>query len=459
MSYRARDAERSHHDRRLPGAAASDAKTSAAPSAPLVMPAASGAPYPAEAAEAIDAADSPVLNRTRLPAGSRSLEVLIVTQAVDYGVAVCVRQLTQAAIAAGHSVVVACPGKGPLPEWITRSGAGHEPVNMVRHPATRDLVDLWSLRRLARGRDVVHLHSSKAAALGRVATASLGRKRPATVVTPHYWSWFVGGRMAGLYRLIERVLAFQCDAIVAVSEREAAEGRTVLKAGGRRILLIHNGVDRIHFSPKGPRAARTSRPLITCVGRLSEQKGQDLAIRALARIRNKEAVLRLVGGETRGGETRELEALAEAKGVAHRMEWRGEVVDTAPELRAADVVIAPSRWDGMSLSLLEAMACGATVVVTDVTGSEIARGAGMVVPRNDPGALALAIDALLEDAALRRRLGKAARERSRSYDLADTMQGNLELWARLAGETARGGGRGVGRHHGVLRLRRRAPHT
>jgi glycosyltransferase involved in cell wall biosynthesis len=364
----------------------------------------------------------------------KPLDVLIVTQAAIYGVAVYVSQLTEAAVAAGHSVTVACPGsgKGPLAGWIQRAEAKHEVLNMVRQPAFRDLFDLWSIRRLARGRDVVHLHSSKAAALGRVAVASLGRHRPAIVVTPHYWSWLVGGRLAGLYRWIERILARHCDVIVAVSEREAAEGRIVLGTADR-VTLIHNGVDRTHFSPHGVRADRRSTPLlIVCVGRLSEQKGQDVAIRALARLGNRTAQLRLVGGDNSGGEREMLEALALSLGVDHRIEWRGEVVDTAPEFRAADLVIAPSRWEGMSLALLEAMACGAPMVVTDVSGSEVVEGAGVIVPPNDPQALADAIDALLADAPRRRQLSAAARERSHSYDLESTLRRNLDLWSDLA---------------------------
>ena len=370
---------------------------------------------------------------------SRPLEVLIVTQAVIYGVAVYVRQLTEAAVAAGHSVTVACPGsdKGPLAGWIASAEAKHEVLNMVRQPALRDLFDLWSIRRLARGRDIVHLHSSKAAALGRVAVTSLGRRRPAIVVTPHYWSWLVGGRLARAYRWIEWILARHCDVIVAVSEREAAEGRVVLAAADR-VTLIHNGVDRTHFSPNGVRADRhPTSPLIVCVGRLSEQKGQDVAIRALARLGNRTALLRLVGGDNTRGEREQLEALARSLGVGHRIEWRGEVVDTAPEFRAADLVIAPSRWEGMSLALLEAMACGAAMVVTDVSGSEVLKDAGVIVPPNDPQALADAIDALLADAPRRRRLSEAARERSHSYDLASTMRRNLDLWAELVAETTR----------------------
>jgi glycosyltransferase involved in cell wall biosynthesis len=364
----------------------------------------------------------------------RPLDVLMVSQPVNYGVAVFVRQLTEAAVAAGHHVTVACPGadKGPLAGWIRSAGAKHEVLNMARQPGPRDVLDLWSIRRLARGRDVVHLHSSKAAALGRAAGLSLGRRRPAIVVTPHYWSWLVGGRLAGLYRWIERILARRCDAIVAVSRREASEGRATLRVTDH-ITLIHNGVDRDRFSPDGVRADRDlGSPLIVCVGRLSEQKGQDLAIRALARLSDRTARLRLVGNESASGERDRLETLATSLGVADRIEWRGQVTDAAPELRAADIVVAPSRWEGMSLVFLEAMACGAALIVADVSGSEVVEDAGVIVPTDDPKALADAIERLLTDPALRGRLGEAARERTREYDLATTMRRNIELWAALA---------------------------
>lgn len=370
-----------------------------------------------------------------LTSGRDRLRVLLVSQPADYGVAVCVRQLAAAAVAAGHEVTVACPGPehGPLAEWVVQAGAEHAPVRLVRQPGPRDLLGVWSIRRLARRRDVVHLHSSKAAALGRMAVATMGRHAPAVVVTPHYWSWFVGGRRARLYRRIERALARRCDAIVAVSRREADEGRAVLGAGADRITVINNGVDRARFAPDGPRAERDAAvPLLVCVGRLSEQKGQDVAIRALALLRNRRARLRLVGEDNLGGVAEGLRALAGSLGVGDRIEWRGQVPDAAPEYRAADVVVAPSRWEGMSLALLEAMACGAPMVVSDVAGSEVVRDAGLVVPREDPAALAAAVDALLDGEAVRRGLGEAARARSASFDLAGTLRRNLDLWSEVA---------------------------
>ena len=100
------------------------------------------------------------------------LNVLIVSQPTSAGVAVCVRQLTESAVADGHSVTVACPSlsDGPLADWVVEAGATHAPVNLVRSPALSDVGAVWSLRRLARGRDIVHLNSSKAGAVGRVAS-------------------------------------------------------------------------------------------------------------------------------------------------------------------------------------------------------------------------------------------------------------------------------------------------
>jgi len=362
------------------------------------------------------------------------LDALVVAQPATYGVAVCVRQLVEAALAAGHRVTVACPGEsvGPLAGWVRAAGGELAPLDMRREPAPRDLADAVTLRRLMRGRDLVHLHSSKAAALGRVAAASLGRRRPVVIVTPHAWSWMVGGRMMPAYRAIERQLARWSDGLIAVSEEEAAEGRRILGSAGDRIRVIVNGVDRVRYSPHGSRADRPhDGPLLLCVGRLSEQKGQDLAIQAFAMLRERGARLRFVGGEDQMGDRARLQTLAGSLGVADRVEWVDHTDDVAAHLRAADIMVAPSRWEGMSLVLLEALACGLPVVATRVAGSEAVGEAGAVVPVEDPGALAAAIDPYLADVDALRRASEMARARSAGYDLTDTLRRNLDLWSEL----------------------------
>ena len=368
------------------------------------------------------------------PSDRPALNALIVTQPVDGGVGECTQQLVGAAVAAGHSTVLASPStpSEPFAAAAVQVGARHVTVlDDLRRPQLRDIGAVFALRRLMRACDIVHLHSSKAGAVGRLAAASLGRKRPRVVFTPHAWSWLVGGRMAVLYRGIERILAHACDAIVAVSPSEAEEGRRVLGKRAGRITVIENGVDLERFSPAGTRASRDeTAPLIVCVGRLTRQKGQDVALRAVAAMAHDDARVRFVGS---GDDAESLAALARELGIEDRVEWAGQVAETAPQLRAADVVVAPSRWEGLSLVFLEAMACGAALVASDVQGSDILGDAAIVVPIEDHQATAAAIDGLLEDPAKRKQLGAKARTKSEAYDVRRTTARNIEMWLAIRG--------------------------
>jgi len=373
-------------------------------------------------------------------AGARPrLHILHVSQPTDGGCAIAVRCLAEAGARAGHTVTVACPDQAHLPAWTAEAGAEWHPLPMVREPSPGDVSALLRMRRLFQRADVVHLHSSKAGALGRLALRSLGRRAPASCFTPHGWSWLVGGRMAPAYRTYERVAAAWTDAIVAVSAEEAAAGRAVLRSGFAPVTVISNGVDTERFCVEGPVANRSVRPLIACAGRLTVQKGQDLAIHALARLGTPDARLRLIGA---GPDAAKLRELAAGLGVADRVEFTGHC-DPRPHLRAADVVVVPSRWEGLSFVLLEAMACGKAVVTTAVAGSGVVGDAGVVVPL-DAGSegLAAALDELLADEPARRRHGEQARARvCEHFSLDRMLAAYLDLWEALAGaKTGAGGG-------------------
>jgi glycosyltransferase involved in cell wall biosynthesis len=361
-----------------------------------------------------------------VPPGAR---VLLVCQPTTGGAAVCVANLARAAVAAGLDVTVACPDEGDLATWTKEAGAIWEPIPLVRSPAPSDLRRAMELRRLIARADLVHLHSSKAAAVGRLALRSLGPRRPPAVFSPHGWSWHVGGRLVPLYRGVERLTAPWVDAIVAVSAAEADEGRQVLGRRARDLRVVENGVDATAtFTPDGPHAGRSADPLVVCVGRLTEAKGQAVAVRALASSRNPRTRLRLVGD---GPDRPELVALTERMGVADRVELPGWT-DPAPHLRAADVVVVPSRWDGLSLALLEAMACGRPVVATRVPGSGALGGTGVLVRPDAPDELARAVDDLLDDPDRRDRLGRSARQRVLDrYRLDQSTSGTLEIWEAL----------------------------
>ncbi|MEN3309575.1 MAG: hypothetical protein V7603_5777 [Micromonosporaceae bacterium] len=334
-----------------------------------------------------------------------------------------VRELARAGIADGHRVAVACPPGGDLSGWLGEIGAQWIPLPLTRAPSLRDLARLATVRRLARAADVVHLHSSKAGAVGRLALLGTGRGR-LRIFTPHGWSWYVGGRLALVYRLFERAAARWVDVITAVSPEEVRDGQRVLGRRARSLVLIENGVDTSAFHPSGATAARAPEPLLVCVGRICEQKGQDHAVRVLAGMRDRRARLRLVGD---GSQQEPVALLARELGVADRVEFVPHT-DPAPHLRAADVVLLPSRWEGMSLLLLEAMACGAAIVCTRAGGSSALGDAGVCVPNGDVPAMVVAVEDLLACPGERATLGCQARERAVArYDLARMTAGYRDL--------------------------------
>lgn len=360
----------------------------------------------------------------------RPLRILHVCQPVDGGAAAVTRHLAAAGRAVGSDVVVASP-EGPLADAVRADGGRWVHVAMGRSPSLADARPLVALRRLFADADVVHLHSSKAGALGRMALRTLPvRRRPASVFTPHGWSFYVGGRAAAHYRRFERLAAPWVDAIVAVSPEELRDGAAVLGPAADRLLPIPNGVDPADFRPDGPRATRARDPLLVCVGRVCEQKGQDIAVRVLAALPDPTVRLRLVGD---GPGLAEVCALADRLGVRDRVECVGQT-DPRPHLRAADVVLLPSRWEGLSLLLLEAMATGCTVLASDAMAGQALGDAGVSLPLEaGPQVFAAQVQELLLDRVRRQRLGAAARTRvESSFSRSRTDADYTRLWTTLS---------------------------
>jgi glycosyltransferase involved in cell wall biosynthesis len=167
-----------------------------------------------------------------------------------------------------------------------------------------------------------------------------------------------------------------------------------------------------HLTPPGIDTANGTR-LVVCPGRISWQKGQDLLVSAWERRPVPGMHLALVGE----GDADEVRRLAPtefgrtlfAPGPTDRMEdW----------LRAADVVVLPSRWEGQSVAMAEALACGVPVVMTSVNGAREAvapdegPAAGVVVEVGDMSALLDACRARVADDSLREAEARAARERA-----------------------------------------------
>lgn len=290
----------------------------------------------------------------------------------------------------------------------TQGGAPCEPVlpiEITDRPELRgDLLAARRLRRAAADFDLVHAHGMRAAWIAAVSGC-----RP-FVLTAHNLYRRPGGMLAA------RAGSFalgRASLIIAVSE---AVGRTLEEAGvsSHFIRVVPNGI-----APPRPRATRDEvrerhgiepdAPLILCVARLMADKGVDVLVKAWPTIRQAAPSARCIIA----GDGPDMPALREMSARLHGIALAGFVDDAASLYAAADVVAIPSRREGQSLVCLEAMASepAPAVVASDAGGlPEMVRDGvtGLLVPKEDSGALADAIVRLLGDAGLRRALSEAA---------------------------------------------------
>jgi glycosyltransferase involved in cell wall biosynthesis len=220
---------------------------------------------------------------------------------------------------------------------------------------------------------------------------------------------------------LERELCRDVAHVVATCSDEVFELRR-LGLPSDRVSIVPCGVDTSVFAPRGPVAPRGERSRLLVLGRLVERKGQDDAVRALARVPDAELVV--VGGPPADGldgdpEVRRLRGIAQEAGVADRLVFTGAVAraDVPAWVRSADVVLAVPWYEPFGITPLEAMACGRPVVATAVGGlvDTVADGVtGELVPPRDPERLGAVLAALLADPDRRAAYGAAGVARARS---------------------------------------------
>jgi glycosyltransferase involved in cell wall biosynthesis len=322
---------------------------------------------------------------------------------------------------------------------ILASPHGVEIVTFDDHgPRWRSTLRLASRMREVMARadvSVVHLHSTFAGLALRPLlhwVPSAKNHRPAVVYCAHGWSFdretsAISNQLA---MTLERALAPACDAIVCISEHEM---RLARRAGipSRRLAHIGNGIPL-----QRPVASLARRPewpddrrRVLFVGRFDRQKGVDILIDALRELRESTFAY-LVGSSVLGdGVPLELPDNVRTTG------WL-----SAPELAAyyesADVLVAPSRWEGFGLTAVEAMRAGLPVIASRVGGlAEVVEDGvtGLLVEPNSSGTLVNAIRGLGTESL--RSMGEAGRRRFVERFTLERMHGQLlELYGRLCAE-------------------------
>ncbi|MEA2616126.1 MAG: hypothetical protein QOE72_1909 [Chloroflexota bacterium] len=356
--------------------------------------------------------------------------VLQVFEPPDGGVAENVMQLSLGLGGHGWDVTVAGPAGSQITECLRAADVSVVEMDALRRgydSPRREAIALAGLVGiLRRGRfDVVHCHSSKAGALGRVAAALVGLP---SVYSPHCFG-FVGevGRLRrSAVAGAERILGRATSAIICACHDERRRALDAGVAPPARLRVVYHGCSPCP-SPEidGDLARfRGDGLLVVAVTALRSQKRIDVLIDAAPRLLREvsDARIAVVGN----GPVRD-QLVARAAGLGLLDGGRFTFLPFRPPsarfLHAADLFVLPSAWEGLPIALLEALACGRAQVATNVGGNPevVTSETGILVPSGDPGALATALAELLRDDRRRRRAEAAARRRHRELFLLDRM--------------------------------------
>lgn len=373
--------------------------------------------------------------------------------AVDFTAYHLLAPLMRGARDAGWEVEFACSA-GPWIDELEREGFRHHPI-----PVTRSVSPLGHARAAGAlalglhrtGFDIVHTHTPAGGLVGRLAAFAV----PQLPVVHTFHGLPFEGEPAGLvehsFAAVERLLARRTSFFFSQAAGDlerAARGGFARRADS---MVIGNGVDTQRFAPDATKRAdaraalglHSGTVLALSTGRLVREKGHlELAEAALALPDHSDLQVAIVGEaleSDRDSVALELRHVALAVR-GQRLRLLGHRDDVDRLLAAADIFVLASYREGLPRSVIEAMASGLPVLVTDIPACrELVEdgGNGVIVPPRDPVGLARALERLSSDAQLRHRLGARGRELALlRHREEDVVARQLPILARIAGQNS-----------------------
>ena len=360
-------------------------------------------------------------------------------------------------------------GAGVHVEYLARSLAGlvdltvhcqgapretavaHQPLGELRDAVLRVFSTDLSMADAVAGADLVHSHTWYANLAGHLASLLYGIPHVATVHSLEPLRPWKAEQLGGGYELsswAERTALASAAAVIAVSDGMRSDVLSVYpEISPERVRVIRNGIDTAEYAPHPGRdvlvrhGVDLSRPYVIFVGRITRQKGVPVLLRAAAAL-DPSAQLVLCAG---AADTPELEAEVAAL-VGGLQATRSGVIWIPEMLPKTDVIqllshalafVCPSVYEPLGIVNLEAMACATAVVASRVGGiPEVVDDGvtGLLVPPDDPGSLADAVNLLLRDVGRAAALGLAGRERAvAEFSWAAVAAQTAGLYAELTG--------------------------
>jgi glycosyltransferase involved in cell wall biosynthesis len=249
-----------------------------------------------------------------------------------------------------------------------------------------------------------------------------------------------GGKIMGMpVALMVKTLYRFADKIIAVSEGIKSDLISAFRLSPDAVQTIYNPVDLdrfrslLHDSPVHPFFTE-QKPVVIAMGRLTQQKGFDMLLKAFSRVLSAADARLVIMGE--GPQRTSLEELVKELGIEEKVSLSGFQRNPYAMLAHSDIFVLSSRYEGLPMAMLEAMACGLPVIATDCRSGprEILQNGecGNLVPVGNEAAMADAILELLEDSTQRERLSEHGKERVKEYLAPEIVRQYEEIICREA---------------------------
>ncbi|MGE6515584.1 glycosyltransferase family 4 protein [Lysinibacillus sphaericus] len=322
-----------------------------------------------------------------------------------------------------------------------------EEINVISIPAmqralhlSKDIQALWQLRSALKiiKPDVIAAHSSKAGAIGRIVGRFL---RIPTVFTAHSWSFTDGvpSKKKLMYRQLEKTVQPLTTTIITVSEYDRKLALTKGIAPVHKLTTIHNGIEQLSECVTQSKNS-LEYPLIMMVARFEVPKRQDALLEALIELTEVPWRIQFIGD---GSRRPALEKYVADKGFTDRVAFLGNQTEVTELLARSQIFVLLSDWEGLPISIIEAMRAGLPIIATNVGGvRELVTDNvnGYLIDRDDKELLKQRMTQLLTDETLRQKMGDASERRFlRNFTFSPMYQKTLYVYEQAVLKLAKKG--------------------
>jgi len=338
----------------------------------------------------------------------------------------------------GHSVDVASNGNSTIPYVSTKYHIdfSRSPLNLTNHKAYKQLKKLID----DNDYDLLHCHTPMASVITRLAASKARKKGTKVVYTAHGFHFYKGASIKNwlVYYIIEKILSKKTDCIITINDEDYQFAKK--KFNKTDVKFVNGvGIDITQFKKPSEveKAELRSKHgysqdayIIVFAGELSYRKHQDLIIKAMQIIKEdiSEAILLLVGS---GSKLEEYKSLITALDLEDSVLLLGRRKDVPDMMALADIGVSSSRQEGLPVNVMEGMATGLPIVVTDCRGNRdliINEVNGFIVGVNDIDGFAKAILRLYNSKELSNRYGNQSLQIVNKYEVSKVLEEYIKIY-------------------------------